>query len=150
MYFFKPVAYVHYVPAKLHDTGDVWYISYYVINPATGKLKRMRLKLNHIKPVRERKKAAKAIMASLNEKLALGWNPMHDAASHNMSVKMFDAMDAFLRVKEKESEHSAMRTYRSQVKILKDWLLKNGFDIRNPSELSSGGLGWVCVQAYIF
>lgn len=128
MYFFKPTAYIHYVPAKLHDTGDVWYISYYVINPATGKLKRMRLKLNHIKPVRERKKAAKAIMASLNEKLALGWNPMHDAASNNMSVKMFDAMDAFLRVKEKESEHSTIRTYRSQVKILKEWLLKNGFD----------------------
>lgn len=41
---------------------------------------------------------------------------------------MFDAMDAFLRVKEKESEHSTMRTYRSQVKILKEWLLKNGFD----------------------
>lgn len=66
MYFFKPTAYIHYVPAKLHDTGDVWYISYYVINPSTGKLKRMRLKLNHIKPVRERKKAAKAIMTSHN------------------------------------------------------------------------------------
>ncbi len=128
MHFFKPTAYIHYVPAKLHATGEVWYISYYATNPETGKLKRFRIKINHINPIKERKKAAKEIISNLNEKLSLGWNPMLEQSSHHGGIKAFDAMDAFLKAKEKESEDSTMRTYRSLVKIMKEWLLKNGFD----------------------
>ena len=127
MHFFKPTAYVHYVPAKLHDRGTVWYISFYVTDPSTQKLKRQRIKLNHITPVRERRKASRQIIAHINEKLSLGWNPLVERTSVQ-SVKFFDAMDLFLKSKSKESEDNTMRAYRSHVKIMKDWLLGKGFD----------------------
>ena len=127
MHFFKPVSHIHYVPAKLHDTGAVWYISYYVINPPTGKLKRLRIKLNHINPIKERRKAAKEIIAHINEKLVLGWNPLEEKGIFK-PVKAFDAMDLFIKAKDKESEYSTMRTYRSLVKILKNWLLSKEFN----------------------
>ena len=126
MRFFKPVPYVHYVPAKLHSAGKVWYISFYVTDPATGKLKRQRIKINHI-PLKARRKAAKEIIANINERLVLGWNPL-DKCTASKGVKAFEAMDLFLKAKTKESEDSTIRTYRSQVKLMKKWLLDNGFN----------------------
>ena len=127
MRFFKPIPYVHYVPAKLHDTGKVWYISYYVINPTTGKLKRLRIKINHITPIRCRRKVAKEMIADINERLVLGWNPLDESTTFK-GIKAFEAMDLFLKAKAKESEDSTIRTYRSQVRIMKKWLLDNGFN----------------------
>lgn len=128
MRFFKPTAYIDYVPAKLHDKGDPWYISYYIKDPDTKKKRRYRIKLNHIKPISERRKAARGIIADINEKLSLGWTPSYEECAPESAVKAFDLMDTFLKAKEKESEVNTMKSYRSYVKILKTWLLKKGFD----------------------
>jgi len=55
MYLRQKSATVKYVPAELHENKE-WYISYYVINPATNCLKRKVIKLNRIKSITKRRR----------------------------------------------------------------------------------------------
>lgn len=96
MSFFKPTPYLDYLPPRLTESKE-WYISFSVRNPATGKMKRIRMKINRIKSVRERRAVARVIMARLTEQLALGWNPLVEREAPKAYVKLFDSMDLFLR-----------------------------------------------------
>ena len=70
MSFFKPIPYLDYLPPRLTEAKE-WYISYSVKDPATSKMKRFRIKVNRIKSLKERRAAAKTLMARLTEQLAL-------------------------------------------------------------------------------
>lgn len=61
-------------PAELYE-GKEWFVSYYVINPATEQLHRKKIKLNRIKSITERRKFANKIIQDLNKQLYAGWNP---------------------------------------------------------------------------
>lgn len=126
MNFFKPTPYINYIPPKLSQ-GKVWYVYFYVQDPDTGKLKRIRIKLSHIKVLKERKAAAKVIIARLSEQLALGWNPLLEKAAPKSFCLFSEAIESFLKVKSKEMEENSIRSYRSYLKILKDWIIKNGY-----------------------
>lgn len=128
---FKPTPYIDYVPPKLSE-GKVWYISYYVKNPATGKLKRVRTKVNRIKGIREKRRAAKIMMAAIAEKLALGWNPLLEEAAPRAGTPLFEALDTFLAVKTKEVENQSIQTYRSYVRVFRDWMEKEGLQETTP------------------
>lgn len=122
---FSPIPYAHYRECTL-STGKEWFISFYVINPGTGKLKRVRIKINRIRSLRERRSAAMKMMASINQRLSMGWNPLVQKSAPRGCAKLTDAMDAFITVKEKEMEPTSMRMYRSFVKTFKAWLVENG------------------------
>lgn len=124
---FKPTPFLHYVPAKLHEAND-WYVSFQVIDPQTNALKRVRIKFNRIANIRERRRAGKEFVNALNEQLALGWNPLLEKIAPRAGTKAFEAMDAFLKAKTKESEENTMRAYRSYIKILKDWMTAHSLD----------------------
>ena len=126
MSFFKPTPYLDYLPPKLTESKE-WYISYSVKDPATGKMKRFRIKVNRIKSLKERRIAAKVIMARLTEQLSLGWNPILEKEAPKAYTRLYDAMDSFLKVKGKETEANSMRSYNSYIKILKNWLHEYGF-----------------------
>jgi len=137
---FKPTPYIDYVPPKLTE-GKLWYITYYAKHPATGKLRRVRVKVNRIQGVRERRKAAKVMMAALGEKLALGWNPFLTEAAPRAGTPLFEAMDTFLSVKEKEMELQSIRTYRSYVRIFRTWLEKEGLHRSTPAAAFTKEMG---------
>ena len=124
---FKPTPFLQYVPAKLHEAND-WYVSFQVIDPQTNALKRVRIKFNRIANIRERRKAGREFVSTINEQLALGWNPLLEKVAPRAGIKAFDAMDTFLKAKAKESEGNTMRAYRSYIKILKEWMINNGFN----------------------
>lgn len=124
--FFKPTAYIEFIPPRLTQ-GKEWYVSYYVRNPETGKMKRFRVKVNRYKTTKEKKEAARAICARLTEKLSLGWNPILENVAPKADSLFFEAMDKYLSVKTKEMEENSIRSYVSYVKIIKTWLLKNGY-----------------------
>ena len=126
MSFFKPIPYLDYLPPRLTE-GKEWYISYSVKDPATSKMKRFRIKVNRIKSLKERRIAAKVIMARLTEQLSLGWNPILEKEAPKAYTRLYDAMDSFLKVKGKETEANSMRSYNSYIKILKNWLHEYGF-----------------------
>lgn len=127
MFFSLPKQYVDYKPPKLHRGKTSWYISYYVKHPETGRFRLFRVKVNHIKPVRERIQASKEIMADLQERLSLGWNPLLERVAPRASSPAFQVFDTYIRVKEKEMEAQSMHTYRSYVRIFKQWLQGAGF-----------------------
>ncbi len=127
MSFFKPTPYIEYVPPRLTQ-GKSWYITYYVQDPQTQKLKRIRIKVNREKSPRERKAMARAIMGRLSEKLALGWNPLVEKIAPKAYKKLFEAFDAFIETKTRELEANSMRSYNSYIKTLRNWLSSHGCD----------------------
>ena len=139
MLFSLPHAHLDYVPPKLHRGKTSWYISYYVKNPATGKLKLFRVKVNRYHNQKERIQAAKEIMAGLQERLALGWNPMVSKAAPMATVPAFQVFDTYLRVKSKEMEKQSYATYASYVRIFRGWLESQGCTGTTPiSSITDG------------
>ena len=126
MRLFKPTPYVEYLPPKLAE-GKEWYVYYSVLNPATGRMVRFRHKINRIKTVKEKRAVAKAMIASYSEKLSLGWNPLVEKEAPKAYVTITEAMDTFLKVKAKETEENSYRSYRSYIKILRNWLAEYGY-----------------------
>lgn len=127
MFFFKPIPHVDYVPPRLTE-GKIWYISFYAKDPNSQMLKRVRMKFNRIRDLRQRRATARKIMAALEERLILGWNPFLEATAPKAYTTLFDALDAFLKVKNKELEKESMRVYISYVKIFREWLVGHGFN----------------------
>ena len=126
MQFFQPIPLAHYKLCRLCQGKD-WYVYYYVIHPETKRLKRVRVKINNVKPVSARKRMAKVMMASLDQRLSLGWNPFLEEKAPKSFHRLFDAFDAFIAVKERELEGNSIRSYRSLVAIFRNWLEKHGY-----------------------
>ena len=118
------IPYQDYLPAHL-STGKTWYIAFSVRDPQTGKMHRKRQKLNHI-PLSSRKKIAKMMMAEINSRLALGWNPFVTASNAKSMITLENALDMFLKIKGKEAEENTMRSYNSYVKSFRKWLGESG------------------------
>lgn len=133
MFFYKPLPGIDYRAPRLTQGHPDWVVSYYVKDPTTGKLRRIRIKLNHVKPIRERKRVARELMAALAERLALGWNPLQEAGSPKASAPAFAAYEAFLTVKAKEAEAQSVASYRSYIKVFTGWLKEEAsFDDMRP------------------
>lgn len=117
--------YTHYEPPRL-VRGSVWFISFYVINPETGKLKRVRIKINRIRNIKERLEVAKKMIDAISRRLALGWNPLTEKIAPKAATSIDDALDRYLAVKSKETEKQTISSYRSYVKIVREWLSSSG------------------------
>ena len=126
MFFFQPLLNCDYKECFLTESATEWYITYYVKNPDTDKLKRIRIKINHIKPITARRKEAKRMMAAINQRLSLGWNPLLERKAPKTYQQLFSAIDDFLNVKERDSELSSFRIYQSFAGKFKNWCLANG------------------------
>lgn len=121
-----PHAYIDYVPPKLHKGSAGWYISYYVKNPETGKMKLFRVKVNQFKG-RERIQAAREMMAALQERLAMGWNPLIEKVAPLAATPAFEVFERYERIKTKEMEKQSLATYLSYIRIFRGFLLSLGF-----------------------
>lgn len=126
MLFSLPHAYIDYVPPKLHKAPSGWYISYYVKNPDTGKLKLFRTKVNQFRGP-ERTRAAREIMAALQERLAMGWSPLTEKVAPLATTPAFEVFDRYERVKTKEMEKQSLATYLSYIRVFRTFLLGIGF-----------------------
>lgn len=131
MVFVKTTPHLDYIPPRLTEGKD-WYISYSVMDFATGKMRRFRIKINRIKSIKERRATAKIIMARLSAQLSLGWSPLIQKDAPRAETPLCDALDSFLKVKTKEAEENSIRSYRSYVKRLRSWMKEYGM----PENLS--------------
>ncbi len=125
MSFANPIAYKDYIPATLSE-GAVWYISFYVKSPLTGKLQRQRLKFNRIESVRERRKRGLELVAALNRNLSLGWNPLEEKVAPHASTSIKEAVGKFLESKKKEVERNSVRSYTAFINSFLSWLKASG------------------------
>lgn len=123
---FSPIPGAHYRECTLCKGKD-WFISFYVIDPSTGKLKRIRMKLNRIKSISERRRTAKQMMNSINQRLSMGWNPLIEKIAPRGGAKLYEALESFLQIKSKEMEPTSIRMYSSFIKTFKTWLEGHGY-----------------------
>lgn len=89
-----------FTPPVLHS-GLETYIDFYCFDPAQGKMRRKKIKLNFIKSIKERKRYAKDFMNRLSEKLALGWNPWIEKEDSNAYMLFKDVLIKYRQFTEK-------------------------------------------------
>ncbi len=85
----------NYLPPVLRETKNDWYIEFYAYDPAQNKLRRKKIKINHIKSVVERRAYARGVMRRLSEQLAAGWNPWIAATSDSDLHTFVEACDRY-------------------------------------------------------
>lgn len=122
----KSPSLLKFIPPRLTE-GQEWYISYYAIYPATGKLRRVKIKLNRIKLISQRRLVGRQLMSDITKKLLAGWNPFVESEAPKAFHFIFNVFETFLKIHEKESEKHTYRCYKSYIKILKEYLLRNNF-----------------------
>ena len=142
--FFAPIAGIHYREAKLTQ-GHEWFISFYVIDPVSGKLKRVRIKCNRERDIRMRRKNAQRMVAGINQRLSMGWNPLSERIAPRAAESMSSCLDKFLKVKKRELEANSIRSYVSFVEIFRAYLNGGGF----PEDLCASGFGAAHAQAFM-
>lgn len=114
--------FLQFEPAQLF-AQKIWYVQFKAVNPATGKLVRIRIKLNRVKPISERKKYAAEVIKEVNKRLYNGWNPFTEKEVAKGFVKLVDACNTFLNNKRRELRADSIRSYESFIKNFKDYLL---------------------------
>lgn len=120
----KNASLMQYREAVLYEGEKEWFVYYYATDPAVKKLSRKKIKLNHIKSIKDRRAAAKRIIKAINKKLAAGWSPFVEVGAEKCYAFVFEALDKWLLYREKEAETHSMRSYKSFVRRLKEQLLK--------------------------
>jgi len=101
-----------YYPAELHD-GQCWYVNFYAFNPYSKKMEEQRVKINHIKPISERRRFAKNLIRNINNKLESGWNPFIKLESKKQFKKLTLIIETYKKAEYKSFEDETIRTYDS-------------------------------------
>ena len=114
------IPFVDFRPAEYHDCKKEKYISYYVLNPASGKLHRKIIRLNHMKDKKARKQYALHTCNVINSRLYEGWNPFNMADGIKGYV-LEEAVGIFLKEKEKSTRPATMVSYHSFSRIFLEW-----------------------------
>jgi len=115
----KPI--IDFIPAE-YRTGKICYINYAVIKPGTNKLHRKKIRLNTILQPAERKKFARKLVAEINYKLYNGWNPFLELEAPRGCTRLKLALETFLAYKLKELRKDSIRTYKSYISVLNEYL----------------------------
>lgn len=113
-------------PARLLN-GKETMIIYYAWDPAQDKVRRVKEKVNRAKGSPGWSRWCNQRIGELNARLALGWSPFVDRQAPRAATVMATALDAFMEAKGRdELSDDSVRTYRSQVAILRAWLQRKG------------------------
>lgn len=114
-----------YTYPKLH-TGKEWYISFYAFDPVQGKMRRKRIKINHIQKITERRKYAAGVMYRISKQLEYGWNPWIEAENPKAYHTFKDVCDKYNTFLEKMFNDGNLRErtmygYKSMLRTLISW-----------------------------
>jgi integrase/recombinase XerD len=114
--------------AELSKSGPRWYISFYAINPATGKLQRKRIYLNRIRNQVTKLKYANKMVESINKRLDLGWNPFIAEKDSKQYTRILDALKFVLDFKLSYLRKRSKPNYISHTRKFTDWLKSKKLD----------------------
>jgi len=118
----------NYMPAKLCKNRSGWIIEYYVENPITFEMCRIRKRVHFIKKryksVRDAESHCQKIILDINSKLANGINPMFSDENPSGYVTVQEVIYKFLDEKKREVRPDTMRSYNSFSKSFLTYLSK--------------------------
>lgn len=123
-----PNVFVDFKPAELKVTATETYIAYYAKNPATGKLERLRVRLNYIRCKRERQKYGLVMVVELNKKLYAGWNPFVEKQGVSKVVSVVDGARLYQKSYQKGLRPDSLRSYESFTKRFVEYAIREGID----------------------
>lgn len=121
----KPI--IDHIPADLKE-GSRWYIEYYVWNPNTKtdalerKHKRLDRYLKYFKTKTEKRRAALRIVAQLNEKLQLGWNPYIEGDLPKAYKPINEAFEDFINGYGYGKREDTVKSYKTHINQILKWL----------------------------
>lgn len=113
-----------YTPPTLH-CGRETYISFYAYDPAEGRMKRKRIKLNSIEP-KQRRKYANDLIKRLTEKLIMGWNPWIEKENGTAYMLFRDCCEKYRQyidklLKDGTYRYETHKSLASYLKNMMDW-----------------------------
>lgn len=140
------IPFADFRPAEYHDCRKEKYISYYAVNPVTGRMHRKVIRLNHMKDRKARKQYAMHLCNTINSRLYSGWNPFK-AADGTKGQTLEKAVGIFLREKGKCTRPATMVSYHSFCRIFLEFAKLDGFldsPVNNVDDaVLSRFIGWV-------
>lgn len=106
--------------------GKSNYVSFSAFDPATGRMKRKKVMLDHCGSKAAMRRYGMRVARALMEKLSEGWNPWIEAAHPLGYVRLEDVMDKYHDYVMKQLESGDMReqsvtSYLSYLKIYREW-----------------------------
>lgn len=115
-----------YTPPVLRVNNCGTYIEFHAYDPAVGKMRRKRIKLNHIDGKMKRKSHAAETIKRLSDQLSDGWNPWTDCDPDNI-VPFSEALDKYEELITKQMTSGIFRKqtyddYKSKIKILRHYV----------------------------
>lgn len=119
-----------FIPARICD-GKELLIKYYAWHPSEQKLKKITKRFNHLRGKMNRTdilRYMRGIVNQINIELAQGKNPFVSAESPKAYTRLSDAIEMFLKIKNKELRRDGMRSYNSFCKTLLEWCTKKGIN----------------------
>lgn len=121
-----PNVFLDFKPAELKTTATETYVAYYAKNPSTGKLERVRVRLNYIRCKRERQKYGLVLVVELNKKLYAGWNPFVEKQGVSKVVSVVDGAKLYQKSFQKGLRPDSLRSYESFTKRFVDYAIRQG------------------------
>ena len=117
---------VQFIPPRLKHNTLGWHIEYYVYDPIIERLERKRYRLNSLRKKcassKEFQIQAAIVLQKLTQKLSAGWIPSDELHGSRYSADLFETLDLFITIKEKELRKDSIRSYKGVIKLLKDWM----------------------------
>jgi len=107
--------------------GKSNYVSFSAFDPATGRMKRKKIMLDHLGSKAEMRRQGARIVKALTERLMDGWNPWIEAAHPLGYTRIEDVLDKYHDYLMKQLENNDMReqsvtSYLSYLNIYREWL----------------------------
>lgn len=119
---------IQYTLPVYRETEGCSYIEFYAFDPATGTMRRKRIKTNRVKGVVKRRQYVRDLLKRITDQLSRGWNPWvaRDTSELYVFTEVLDRFDAHIN-KMLESGYYRKETYngyKSYLKILREYAQK--------------------------
>ena len=126
----------------LYHKGKQFYVDFYALDPASGRLRRKKIMLDHIHVSRERNAYARYLIEQLTQKLIRGWNPWVESKSGAQFTPWTDVCTLYRQYIVKLHNDSAfreetMRDYLSRLHILEEWIEQSPFKVFYPYQIDT-------------
>lgn len=120
---------ITYTLPKLHETKQ-WYIDFFCYDPIEGEMRRKKIHLNHIKPIKARRSYAQELIKTISRKLTNGWNCWADSSTSkafSLITAVMDNYGSYLlqMYKTEVIRESSYLSYKSYLFNFREWLTKD-------------------------
>lgn len=111
---------LRYYPATYYHTKKDCYVGYYVFDEKTGKMRRYKIRINHIAQ-QNRHKYAMTLCNEINALLAGGWSP-EQPVNINKRYTLDYCLNYFVEKRFPDFKHHTVRSYKSYIGMFREYL----------------------------